>query len=194
MVPPRAGYRDVLRAPPSMVAEVIHGQLHMVPRPDPAHAWVASMLGGLLIGRFGFGVAGEPGGWRIFCEVELHLGDEPDIVVPDLAGWRRERMAEVPETPYITGAPDWVCEVLSPATEALDRAEKMDVYLQAGVSHLWLLAPEQQTLEVYQRDEPLELHDQPRRWVRTAMLAGRASVQAEPFAGAVLDLAMLWPR
>lgn len=195
---PRASYRDVLAAPPTVVAEVIRGQLHMVPRPDAAHARVASMLGGLLIGRFGLGGAGRPGGWRIFVEAELHLGDEPDIVVPDLAGWHLARMPDVPVTPYIAQPPDWVCEVVSPSTEALDRTEKMDVYLQAGVTHLWLIAPEQQALEVYratglaseQADEPAE----GRRWVQVATHAGPDAVQVEPFADVALDLAMLWPR
>lgn len=154
------------------------------------------MLGGLLIGRFGFRGAGGPGGWRIFVEAELHLGDEPDIVVPDLAGWHRERMSDVPETPYIEQAPDWVCEVLSPSTEALDRTEKMDVYLQAGVTHLWLIAPEPQTLEVYQIHGQVAGHadEQGRRWVHTATHAGRTAIRVEPFADVALDLAMLWPR
>jgi len=197
---PRASYRDVLAAPPTMVAEVVHGQLHLAPRPDVAHARVASMLGGLLIGRFGFSGAGGPGGWRIFVEAELHLGDEPDIVVPDLAGWHRERMSEVPETPYIEEAPDWVCEVLSPSTEALDRTEKMDVYLQAGVTHLWLIAPESQTLEVYQVSGQVSgqaeghAEEQGPRWVHTATHAGRTAIRVEPFAGVALDLSMLWPR
>lgn len=217
---PRASYRDVLAAPPTVVAEVVRGQLHMAPRPDAAHARVASMLGGLLISRFGLGGAGGPGGWRIFVEAELHLGDEPDIVVPDLAGWHLARMSEVPETPYIAQAPDWVCEVLSPSTETLDRSEKMDVYLQAGVTHLWLIAPASQTLEVYLSQglaqglaqglsqglaqglteelaqEPAEGHAeaQGRRWVHMATHVARTAMQVEPFADVALHLEMLWPR
>ena len=186
----RASYGDVLAAPPTVVAEVIGGRLYTAPRPAAPHAWIASTLGGLLVSRFGFGVSEQPGGWRIFFEPELHLGSEPDIVVPDLAGWRLERMPEVPNAAYLELPPDWVCEVLSPSTEALDRTEKMDVYLRVGVTHLWLVAPGPRTLEVYRNEEL----GRARRWVRVATHHGRAGVCVEPFAAVTIDLAVLWPR
>ena len=81
-------------------------------------------------------------------EPELHLGT--DVLVPDLAGWRTERAIWPRGTAYIDVAPDWVCEVLSPSTEAFDRAEKMPAYAQYGVKHAWLVDPENQSLEVYE--------------------------------------------
>ena len=120
-----ATYQDVLDAPENMVAELIRGGLHLHPRPAPPHALAGSFLGGELHGPFKRG-RGGPGGWVILFEPELHLG--PDVLVPDLAGWRRERMPTLPETAWFELAPDWVCEVLSPGTRRLDLTEKRDVY------------------------------------------------------------------
>ena len=107
----RADYQDVLNAPAHLVAEVIDGALHTQPRPAPRHAWASSGLGARINPPFNYGDGG-PGGWWIVDEPELHLGE--DILVPDLAGWRRERMPDYPDTAWFAIAPDWVCEVLSP--------------------------------------------------------------------------------
>ena len=117
----RADYQDVLNAPAHMVAEVIDGALHTQPRPAMPHAWASSGLGARINPPFNYGDGG-PGGWWIVDEPELHLGE--DILVPDLAGWRRERMPDYPDTAYVTLAPDWACEVLSPGTRKLDLYEK----------------------------------------------------------------------
>ena len=121
----RATYQDVLDAPAHQVAEIINGTLHTHPRPAPAHGEASTHLAGELVPPFGRG-RGGPGGWRIHFEPELHLGD--DILVPDLAGWRRERMPELPGTAYFTLAPDWACEVLSPSTRRVDLQEKRPAY------------------------------------------------------------------
>ena len=126
----RATYQDVLDAPEHRVAELIDGTLHTHPRPAPPHAVASSSLGSDLLTTFQFG-RGGPGGWWIIFEPELHVGD--DILVPDLAGWRRERMAELPDTAYFALAPDWVCEVLSASTRKLDLHEKRPVYAREGV-------------------------------------------------------------
>lgn len=134
-----ATYGDVLAAPPNMTAQVIGGDLHLQPRPSKPHTIATSALGEELGPPFKRG-RGGPGGWMILDEPELHLGD--DIVVPDLAGWRRERMQNVvDDLPYFTLAPDWVAEVLSPFTTRLDRTKKPLLYAQAGVSWLWLSTP-----------------------------------------------------
>jgi Uma2 family endonuclease len=125
---------------------------------------------------------GGPGGWWIVDEPELHVGE--DIVVPDLAGWRRERMPEFPKTAFFTLAPDWLCEVLSPSTERLDRARKLRVYAREGVGHVWLVNPEARTLEVYRSSEE--------RWLLLATHASDAIVRAEPFDAIELDLLPLW--
>ena len=106
----RATYEDVLNAPENKVAEILDGELILSPRPAPRHALAASRLGRIL-GPYDDDPGG-PGGWWILDEPELHLGDETvETVVPDLAGWRRERMPAVPDEAYFTLAPDWVCEV-----------------------------------------------------------------------------------
>src|SRR5262245_54965673 len=124
-----ATYADVLAAPAHLVAEIIGGDLYLTPRPNPRHQSAAGALGYQVIGAFRFG-RGGPGGWVILEEPELHLEARERPIVPDLAGSRRERLPEVPETAAIELAPDWVCEVLSPSTEQIDRAEKMPVYAQ----------------------------------------------------------------
>jgi Uma2 family endonuclease len=136
----RATYDDVLNAPPTMVAEIIDGVLSTMPRPASSHAQAAMTLGEELGPPFKRGKGG-PGGWVILTEPELHLGVEPDVLVPDLAGWRRERMPVMPEVAFFTLAPDWVCEVLSPSTQRHDRHGKMPVYQRERVAHVWLVDP-----------------------------------------------------
>ena len=143
----RATYQDVLDAPTHKVAEVIAGSLHTHPRPAMRHAWASSNLGGSHVNPFGRG-SGGPGGWWIVDEPELHLGE--DIVVPDLAGWRRETMPEYPDAAYCTIAPDWIFEVLSPSTRRLDQGEKRYLYAREGVSHLWFVDPDVRTLEAFE--------------------------------------------
>ena len=174
-------YDDVLRVPPHRVAEIVGGDLHVSPRPASRHALAASLLGSDLVGPFHHG-RGGPGGWWILFEPELHFGE--DVVVPDLAGWRRARLPEFPDTPAFTIAPDWVCEVVSPGTERLDRARKMPVYAREGTAHLWLVNPLARTLEVYRLAEGC--------WLLLATHEGTARVRAEPFDAAELEFAPLW--
>jgi Uma2 family endonuclease len=181
----RATYQDVLDAPPNMIAEVIAGTLHTQPRPAPPHTNVSSNLGVVLGSRYRFVEGGGPGGWVLHDEPELHLGSEPDIIVPDLAGWHRGRLAGLSrERPFTTVVPNWVCEVLSPSTQRIDRALKMKIYLREQVSHVWLIDPLALTLEVYRYGGEL--------WERTAIYEGDATVRAEPFEAAELQLAWLW--
>lgn len=144
-----ATYADIEALPEHLVGEIIDGLLKTHPRPRPRHGAAASALSYELTGPFQRG-RGGPGGWIFIVEPELHLG--PDIVVPDLAGWRAERLAVEPETAFIEVAPDWVCEVLSPSTARLDRGPKRRIYGQAGVSHLWLLDPVEGELEAFALD------------------------------------------
>ena len=182
----RATYQDVLDAPPNMIAEVIFGTLHTQPRPAFPHVIVSSNLGALLTSRFRFGEGG-PGGWTIVDEPELHLGTEPDILVPDLAGWRRGRLDDLRENaPWTDIAPDWVCEVLSPSTYATDRVEKMAIYLREQIPHVWLIDPVAQILEIYRHNGS--------NWLRTAIHHGGAVVRAEPFESVELQLSWLWER
>jgi len=179
----RAAYEDLLAVPAHLVAEIIDGTLRTHPRPAARHARAASRLGASLDGPFDRGKGG-PGGWVILDEPELHL--HADVIVPDLAGWRRDRMPELPDTPAFDLAPDWVCEVLSPSTEASDRADKLPVYAREGVAHVWLVDPLTCTLEV------LRLDGATYRIIAT--WRGDAVARAEPFDAMDLELATLWAR
>ena len=179
---PRATYQDVLEAPAHRVAEIVDGTLYTQPRPAPPHAVASSRLGFDLGGPFDRGRGGPGGSW-IIDEPELHLGE--DIPVPDLAGWRRERMADLPDTAYFTLAPDWVCEVLSASTRRLDLHGKRPVYAREGVGHLWLVDPMDHTLEAF------ELRDG--EWVLIGSAKDGEPVSIRPFDAITFSLADLWP-
>jgi len=178
-----ATYEDLLVLPEHVVGEIIDGELIVSPRPALEHAATSSELGAELGMAFGRG-RGGPGGWWIFDEPELHLGR--DVLVPDLAGWRKERVPQRPSGPYATVAPDWVCEVLSPSTVRVDRSAKLRIYARERVSYVWLVDPLQRTLEVLQLDaggwRPLGTH------------AGDEKARAKPFDAIELELAILWPE
>jgi Uma2 family endonuclease len=176
-----ATYDDLLKVPDHLVAEILDGELFASPRPTPRHAKASSGLGGALYGPFDHG-RGGPGGWRILDEPELHLGR--DVVVPDLSGWRRERLPRLPEEAFFSLAPDWVCEVLSPSTAAMDRVKKLTIYAREAVPHVWLVDPIAQTLEVLRLNTG--------RWTITSTWSGVDVVRAEPFDALELDLTWLW--
>ena len=180
----RATYDDLLKVPDTMVAEIIDGELYATPRPAFPHARATSVMGSDLGGPFDRppGGPGGPGGWWILDEPELHLG--PDVVVPDLAGWRREKMPVLPNVAAFTQAPDWLCEVVSPTTAGTDRVRKMRIYARELVAHLWLVDPLAKTLEVYRLEDG--------HWVVASAHAGSERVHAEPFAAVELEIARWW--
>jgi Uma2 family endonuclease len=179
----RATYQDVLDAPEHLVAEIINGELVTSPRPASPHARAASSISGELYGPFDRG-RGGPGGWVILVEPELHLLGH--VLVPDLAGWRRERMPEMPHASAFELSPDWVCEVLSPSTAAMDRADKVPIYAQCGVSHVWLVDPILKTVEA------LRLDSGGYRLLGTSH--GDAKPRLEPFDAVEFELSALWSR
>ncbi len=177
----RATYQDVLDAPPHMVAEIVSGKLYTHPRPALGHAIASSRLGGFLNSSFDFGYGGS-GGWWIINEPELHLGE--NILVPDIAGWRRERIPVFPAGAYCTLVPDWVCEVLSPSSRKLDLGRKRGIYAREGVGCLWLLDPNVQSLEAF------ELHGT--EWVLIGQLFDDATVSLPPFEAVSFNLGDVW--
>ena len=183
--PKRATYEDVLAAPPHMRAEVLDGELHLKPRPRRVHVRSASGLGSFLFGTFHVG-AGGPGGWTILDEPELHLGAEPDILVPDLAGWRAGRLVDRDDVdePYVTIVPDWVCEVLSPGTLRIDRMKKMPIYARERVGQVWLVDPRERTVEVFRHGG--------NSYVLVGTYGGDEGLTAEPFEAACIPPAFLW--
>ena len=178
----RATYQDVLDAPPDKVAEVVDGALFIFDRPAVPHAIAASRLGRYIGTPFDDG-RGGPGGWWIVKEPQLHLGE--DIVVPDITGWRRERMPVFPDTAYTTLAPDWVCEVLSPTTRKLDLGGKSAVYARAGVGTIWFADPIARSLEARVLRGG--------KWVAIATLHNDATVSLPPFEAISFSLGDLWP-
>lgn len=183
----RATYEDVLRAPPEMTAEVLDGELHLMPRPRRSHLRSASGLGSFLFGAFQVGVGG-PGGWTIIYEPELHLGAEPDILVPDLGGWRAGRLVDKEDVdePFITVVPDWICEILSPGTLRTDRMKKVPIYARERVGHVWLVDPCERTVEVLRHDG--------RGYALVGTYGGDDAVRAEPFEEAEIPPAFLWGK
>ncbi len=179
----RATYQDVIDAPEHQVAEVLGGALYTHPRPAIPHSEAASVLGMDLGWAFHRG-RGGPGGWILLFEPELHLGG--DVLVPDLAGWRRERLPHLPKVPFLEVAPDFACEVLSQSTVRVDRELKMPIYARERVAHVWLVHPIERTVEVYRLD------GESYRLVVTR--GGDQVVRLEPFDAIELELSAMWPQ
>lgn len=177
-----ANYADLEAVPPHLVAEIIDGVVRTHPRPSPRHGLSVLALGTKLTDSFQFGASG-PGGWLFISEPELLL--RPHVLVPDLAGWRRERLSVLPDTAYLDVIPDWICEVLSGSTERRDRTVKMRIYAEAGVPHFWIIDPRLQLLEVFGLQEG--------RWTHLGVWNSADEVRAPPFDAISFSLADLWP-
>ena len=177
----KATYQDIVDLPEGITGEIIAGELYTQPRPAVRHSAAASSLG-MLFAPFGTSGGGGPGGWRILDEPELHLGEH--VLVPDLAGWKRERMPTLPDTAAITIAPDWVCEILSPSTGMKDRTKKMPLYGAFNVLHLWLIDPIATTVEAYRLTET--------GWLLIGNFGGAQTASIEPFQAVAFNLALLW--
>jgi Uma2 family endonuclease len=178
-----ATYEDIEELPLGWVGELLEDELYAHPRPAWEHMEVAKKLSAHLVTRFEKG-GGSLGGWWIGVEPELHFGQ--DVLVPDLAGWRRERLLQPLNRGrhFTTLAPDWVCEVLSPSTARVDRDRKMPIYFRQGVSQAWLIDPRKCTLEVYQRGRA--------GWRLATVYKGNVTVRAEPYDAVPLELGQLW--
>lgn len=183
-----ATYADLEALPPNVVGEIVNGMLHVMPRPASRHTNATSVLGIEIGGPFQRG-RGGPGGWRILDEPELHFPNPltkagKDVLVPDLAGWRRERMPQLLDVAHFTLVPDWICEVLSESTETFDREEKMPIYAREGVRWAWLVDPMKRTLEAYGLDG--------RQWMEGGRWSNDDLVRAAPFEAIELELGALW--
>jgi|SRR5579883_846334 len=174
-------YEDLRALPEHLVGELVNGELIVSPRPSGRHTRAVTILGDDVGGPFDHRPPG-PGGWWLLPEMELHLGR--DVLIPDMSGWRRERVPRCPTGPFVELAPDWVCEVLSPSTTVVDRKLKMPEYAAAGVPHLWLVDPIARTLEVFQREGE--------RWTLLGTFSDADRARAVPFDAIELDLARLW--
>jgi Uma2 family endonuclease len=179
----RATYEDLLQVPDRFIAEIIDGELLTSPRPASPHSYAASSIM-QDVGPFSRSLGGSDGrgGWWILFEPELHFGT--DVLVPDLAAWRRDRMPILENVAYFEQAPDWVCEVISPSTGRTDRVRKMPIYAHEQVAHIWLVDPLQRTLEVYRLEE--------QGWFLVSSYGDSGSVHAEPFEALEIDINRWW--
>jgi hypothetical protein len=177
-----ATYADIEALPPNVTGEILFGVLHSQPRPAVPHIGAASSLGMMLGGPFQMG-RGGPGGWIILDEPELHLG--PHVIVPDLVGWKVERLAGQGDSAFLEVAPDWICEIQSPSTRHIDIGAKRRIYATYEVPYLWYIDPVAQTLEVFKR--------QKNDWLLTHTFVGGQPVSAPPFDAITFDLKLLWP-
>ncbi len=176
-------YQQLQALPEGLTGELIGGQIHAQPRPAGPHANAASVLG-MDIGSAYHRGRGGPGGWWILMEPEVHFQRDVEVLVPDLAGWRRERMPSIPRDQRFEVVPDWVCEVLSPGTESKDRKLKMPLYCRYGVGHAWLVDPLARMLEAYE--------NRAGRWVSLGTFGAGETVRVAPFEALPIPLADLW--
>jgi len=177
-----ATYQDLLKVPDNMVAELIDGELFASPRPRIRHSAAETALVSRIFSAFGPGSTG-PGGWQILVEPELHF--DYDVLVPDIAGWRIERIGiEIPDVAAMKITPDWICEILSPSTARLDRAKKLPIYAQQGVGHAWVVDVNAQNLEVKRLESG--------KWTDIAIFTAGETVRAEPFEAIEIDMTYVW--
>jgi Uma2 family endonuclease len=177
----RASYEDLYTIPENMIGEIIDGELIVTPRPSGEHSNAAFALSAEIGPAYRFG-RGGPGGWIILYEPEIKFGD--NILVPDFAGWRKERFPGWPQENWFTMVPDWICEILSPSTARNDRINKMSIYARHEVQYLWLLDPRDRTLEIFRLKSG--------EWVKLAGFAENDKVKAEPFDEVQLELGNFW--
>ncbi len=177
----KAVYEDLFHIPENTTGEIINGDLHVTLRPSRKHVYAATVLGDEIGSRYRAG-RGGPGGWIVLIEPEIAFGKH--IIVPDLAAWKKKRFPIEEPHNWISAAPEWVCEILSPNTAPIDRTQKMPVYAQHRVSHAWLIDPILRTLELFKQESG--------RWIFVGAYAEAARVRAEPFAEIELDLRALW--
>jgi Uma2 family endonuclease len=179
--PKPATYADIEALPAHVIGEIAFGVLHAHPRPAPRHARATTRLASELDGPFDRG-RGGPGGWIVLAKPELHLS--PHVIVPDIGGWKRERLPRLPDTAFIETTPDWVCEVLSPSTQRFDRTDKLTIYAAFGAGHCWYVDPVARTLEVLAR--------QGDKWLIVNTFKDVDALTAPPFEAHTFALELLW--
>lgn len=175
-----ATYDDLVNVPDNMVGEILSGSLVTHPRPSPKHSLAASAIGALLFTNFQS--SENTDGWWILDEPECHLA--ADVVVPDIAGWRKATMPVLPETAWFDIPPDWVCEILSPATAKYDRGVKREIYAREKISYYWIVDPVERLIEVFAWQNG--------RWILEMAVTDEQTVHLPPFEQLPFDLSILW--
>jgi Uma2 family endonuclease len=174
---------DLEALPEHVKGEIIDGVLYTSPRPRAPHADLELALGSNLRDPFGRG-RGGPGGWWILPEPGIEVPGSPEFS-PDLAGWRKERLPELPSDRSITVVPDWICEILSPSTRTYDQRVKRPFYARIGVAFLWFIDVEARTLTVSKLVDG--------RWLELGVHGEEDRVRAEPFDAIELAVGEWWP-
>jgi len=175
-------WKELCALPDHLVGEILDGELVTSPRPTPRHSKASSLLVIQIGGAFQRGRDGGPGGWWIFYEPEIHFSEM--VIVPDTAGWKKERLPKMPDTAFFELPPDWVCEVLSPSTARYDKISKLRAYAENGVPYYWIVDPRLRTLEVLRLDK--------KGYRLEGVFEGTDKVSAPPFEVVEIDLEELW--
>jgi Uma2 family endonuclease len=178
----KAVYEDLHAIPENATGEIIDGELIVTPKPSRKHVYTATALGAELTPPYQFARGGGPGGWIILIEPEIKLGD--DILVPDLAAWKKQRFPLHEEPKWISVVPDWVCEILSPNSLRTDKIKKMPLYARCGVPFLWLIDPTAKTLDIFRAESG--------NWLVAGTYAEDDTIRAEPFQEIEIALTDLW--
>jgi Uma2 family endonuclease len=179
--PPTLADLDAL--PPGIVGEIIDGVLYTMTKPRMRHQRTTARICGKLSDPFDEGNGG-PGGWWIVAEPGIELPNTPEIS-PDVAGWRRERMPEMPGDEPIRVVPDWTCEILSKTTRRHDLEVKMPYYAKVGVAYHWLVDLEARVLTAYRLDFS--------EWRVIGTYSNETEARIPPFAAVPLNVASWWP-
>lgn len=173
-----ATYADIDALPPHITGQIVAGELLTSRRNHWPAMRADSVLAGLLGAAFDLGLTG-PGGWHIYNRPGLYLGD--DVLVPSIAAWRRPMR---PPGQRLEHPPDWICEVLSPATALAMRNKTLPAYARLGVQHAWLVDPGRYCVEVYE--------NRAGAWVLLTVEAGNGELRAAPFDAVGISLKAIW--
>lgn len=189
--PPASATYDALQAlPDELRAELIAGVVELSPSPSPEHGRAQRTLGHLVGGPFDDDDdRGGHGGWWIIPEVGVRLAAH-DVVRPDLAGWRRERLPDPWGQLPIDVTPDWICEIVSPHNAAHDRVTKRRLYAMHEVPYYWLVDPLARTLEGLRFDPASPGNG---RWIELGVWGDGDVARIDPFAAIELEVGRLFP-
>lgn len=136
--------------------ELVLGELRVMSPAGWRHGNVISNLHTLL-GSF---IRDHDLGMTFGAETGFRLARNPDTVrAPDIAFIIKSNLpSNMPHEAYWPGAPDLAVEVLSPDDRTGEVDEKIDAWLTAGSSAVWIVDPKLETLTVYQSQRIVETY------------------------------------